>query len=678
MNLRFDPDNEAAFEVARDRIVDGLGGWLREQDMGEEEAGELAHWAGNALDWKWGYSDGDLAVWRRSHVSEYLLDYCPRKVAAPAAACAALPAGLMALLVYLDETGLRDQRTGPLSALVEALEESTPDFFDAMDDPGNFGPGKAIATAMGTDGVDFTDETAVAAWIEEFNSRPGSERAQVIPGPDHDDPEDRQEPVRLPPVAAPDPEAVAASVAAAPVLEDFRRLAEFFGDGRPLTQKGNIRLADARTLGELLGTGDLVDEVIGDRTFKTKSSDDLPVLRRLFAWAKKAGVLRIIHGKALATKRAATLGRDPEWFRRAFDALLDIGPVTSIVSPTGWGAWPEVAAFVDEHALDTLSLLYACDAPLPLAEVTDLLADEVMSAFRFAAVIADDTITSRVGCYVADMMNAFEHAGVLVRDGWDEASGRRRLGGTARLTPAGVQEARRQLLEAGCEAPTTGRHTGSTATALIRDLSDAPWAEFFGELRAWQRERTEEEAAADLAAAALALTDPAMVALAFGGLTDLGAEASEAHVRKLAGEPRLRSDTAVWLVDMGCEPLESLWFPDDLDTFVGVLAQRFLLGGMDCEALLETLALAGDPVAQAACVESLWRSSSGAVTSVLEAIATVHPDKAVAKAARKALFRARSVGGGGGGRGRGGGRAPPRPRGGGRPGAPDPSSASAW
>ena len=61
------------------------------------------------------------------------------------------------------------------------------------------------------------------------------------------------------------------------------------GFGRKLTQTGRIGLADARHLVELLGTGDTIDPKIGDRVFKTKSSEELAHLTRIVEWARPRG-----------------------------------------------------------------------------------------------------------------------------------------------------------------------------------------------------------------------------------------------------------------------------------------------------------------------------------------------------------------------------------------------------
>jgi hypothetical protein len=58
----------------------------------------------------------------------------------------------------------------------------------------------------------------------------------------------------------------------------------------------------------------------------------------------------------------------------------------------------------------------------------------------------------------------------------------------------------------------------------------------------------------------------------------------------------------------------------------------------------DTLGDLGPPAEQANVLERLWRVDSPHTTAVLEAIADGHPDKGVAKAARKALFKRRSAG----------------------------------
>jgi hypothetical protein len=87
----------------------------------------------------------------------------------------------------------------------------------------------------------------------------------------------------------------------------IRAFLAWVGPGRKLTQTGRIGLVDARQLVELLGTGDTIDPKIGDRVFKTRSSEDLPHLNRIVAWAKAARLVRVSGNKLMAVKKNATL-----------------------------------------------------------------------------------------------------------------------------------------------------------------------------------------------------------------------------------------------------------------------------------------------------------------------------------------------------------------------------------
>jgi len=96
---------------------------------------------------------------------------------------------------------------------------------------------------------------------------------------------------------------ISRSLTSIPILPKFRDLVIFLGKGRPLTKKGHLTLADARVLVDLLSTGDEMDPRYGDLTFRTTSSDNLRGLRLIVAWAKKAGLVRVLRGKLVPTKR---------------------------------------------------------------------------------------------------------------------------------------------------------------------------------------------------------------------------------------------------------------------------------------------------------------------------------------------------------------------------------------
>ena len=89
------------------------------------------------------------------------------------------------------------------------------------------------------------------------------------------------------------------------LLEQVQALVEWIGAGR-LTQTGRLTLGDAGVLVPMLGTADRIDPVIGDRVFRTESSQELPRLNLLVEWAKAAGLVRVVGGKLVPVKKNAS------------------------------------------------------------------------------------------------------------------------------------------------------------------------------------------------------------------------------------------------------------------------------------------------------------------------------------------------------------------------------------
>ncbi|MGH3875244.1 MAG: plasmid pRiA4b ORF-3 family protein [Pseudonocardiaceae bacterium] len=148
---------------------------------------------------------------------------------------------------------------------------------------------------------------------------------------------------------------------------DFVR---WVGDGRKLTQKGAVTLADARVLIDRLGTGDEIDPAIGDRVFKTKSSVDLLGLSLIVEWAKAARLVRVVRGRLVPVKKTATLlDRPAELWLALFEVFGQLG---SAFLPTGWGESflrSEFAGGFDA----LLSALHGRDGAVGLDELCDLM-----------------------------------------------------------------------------------------------------------------------------------------------------------------------------------------------------------------------------------------------------------------------------------------------------------------
>lgn len=621
-------------------LLDAFEDWQRRRGVADDDAVGVAIDAALALDWKLSAGDGNLVSWRREHVREFLLDWCPRKLGIPAEEARAIPEAFALFAAFLDETGRLAPGSSPVAHLTIAAASLAEEFVAAMDDPSQFGMAKSLFAAAEADGVDLGDPQQFEEWVEAFNAGPADERHRVLGG---SVPPPRRP--ALPPVVQPSDGDVAASRAAAPILRMFADLAAYVGAGRPLTQKGNLTLADARALVDLLGTGDCMDGRIGGRTFKTRSAAELPRLRLVFAWARKAGVLRVAKGKVVATKAGLAIDGDPAlWFERAADALLAIGPLRCQRLPDHWFSWPQVDELLDRFTVHLLAAPYAVQRPIPLEDLASVAADGVLQAFVFET-LADERVAGRVAVDVTDIVDALALAGVVERIGVEEVPdevliGRRFHGGAVSLTPAGVVTTRRLLEAAGYEAPAAGHFADATATELLAGADGSDIATFCAELEAWRRRRAPDEALRQLADAVVALEDPALCALALAAMADLDAQAAAPLVRRLATLPPLRGMTLSWLVENGFEAEDVLFDPDDPGTLVDVLAHRLVTGGPP--ALAASLALAGDDDRQLALLDRLWRSPSPDTEFVLAALGETHPAKKVAKAARKGLFRRRS------------------------------------
>ncbi len=645
MELRIREGDEAGFGRARDWLVDEFGRWLRDvRRLDPERAEGVAGDAGIALDWKFSYGDGHLGRWTPDDITAFLLGWCPRKLSVAAQDGATIPGSLAEFTDWLATRGLLTRGSAPAAALRAAATGMAGEFTARMADPANFGLAKSLFTAAADYGFDATDEAGLAAWMEALNSLSDSEREAILPDRVFE-PADRAgppAPIRLPLVVLPADAEAEASASAAPVLTMFAKLAAFAGGGRRLTQNGNLSLADARQLVALLDIGDMMDERIGDRVFKTRSSAELPVLALVFAWARKAGVVRVAHGRVLATRRGLALAADPAaMFDRALDALLKMGPVSARYPGNAWRFWPALDQMMDAIAVHLLVPPYAAGGPVPLDVVVDLAEQMVLGAFSFGDGSAGE-LSGPILRVVRTLMDSLELAGVvrLTRAADGEDSGEQVRHEEIGLTPAGMVAVHRRLVDAGFDAPVAGRFADACAADLLVGTDTDDFAALTAEMEAWRLRRTPEQAVTELADAVRRLADPELRNLALAAMTDIGPELAVPHVRKLADDRVARGFALSWLADRGMLAERQLYEPDDPDSFADVLLHRLINGQV--EAMLASLALAGDDASQARLAGEIGRSAAASAEPVLAVIGRDHPSKTVAKAARKALFVWRS------------------------------------
>ncbi|MGW7131350.1 hypothetical protein ACWGIA_23860 [Streptomyces bobili] len=216
--------------------------------------------------------------------------------------------------------------------------------------------------------------------------------------------------------------------------------------------------------------------------------------------------------------------------------------------------------------------------------------------------------------------------------------------GMVRLTPLGLYGLRSRLLEAGFGAPAVGDLVDKGADTLLDGSSGYGPLAARAETEQWLDRREPLAAARELLAAARGSDEgaPLRRLRCQQALSLVGAQAEPA-VRNVLDDPELGGLARVWLSELGAAdvppPSEDLVYWLTIDTLAAQLAAEG--NSEELQALLEGLAQQHSGFFAAA-----WRVGHPATADVLEAMGRLHPDKRIAKEARKAAFKARSQQGG--------------------------------
>lgn len=610
MRYRFGPEDEEAFLAARDELLESY----RAATDGRDDAPD-GFVAAAMLDFKWGYGDGRICDWRRTNVEELLLLHFPGKVTLDEEDFLRVAPDVADFLAFLDERGLL---TGdPLPELRATADALVPEFVDAMRDPSRFGMAKRIVTQMRADGVDTTEQSAIEEWLEGFNARDIEERDDILSGPE-------VEPAALPPIDLPPTEELErAAAAASPLLDRLTAFARYVGKGRKLTQQGFLTLADGRALVGSLGTGDRLDDRIGDRVFRTRSTSELPVLDLTFRWARAAGFVKVQHGRVSITRRGSALGVKPlEDWRAAFEGLMKLESVGSRRA-RGYGPfWADETAWLTQRLPQWLY-------ERPELEV-ERLKEAIWRAIEAAYYVSPEPIIRdsqqrMVGYDVDHVLERFVELGAVTL-----------TDGTMSLTPLGLWATNRWLRARGEIAPVVGEHVGSSASALLAACAEMPLEIAEQEMRTWIGARP-DTAARELAEAARSGALPMMALHALG----LAGKGAEAEVRAMLDVAELRPQAQVWLVRYGFEGPASL--PPEAMQYVFLEALAGQVDGDGPVAAVAHFGTLGPEAEQISFIEGLLRAEQPRTSEILGIVGRYHPSKAVAKAARKTAFKRQAI-----------------------------------
>lgn len=231
-----------------------------------------------------------------------------------------------------------------------------------------------------------------------------------------------------------------AAAGKATLTGQIRLFLDWLGEGRKLTQTGRIGLADARHLVPFLGTGDQIDPVIGDRVFKTTSSQELPYLTRVVEWAKAARLIRVTGTMLVPVRKNAALADKPlDLVLAMLAAYPKLGK--SLFPRNTWRNSLVGDEFTDIGP-EMLTALLTSRGPVPLEALSDTAYDVIADRYVLSGLTDQqhDSLRRMVAVDVAIAMSALHVLGVVVlgRDPDHEEAG-----DSAELTDLGRYAIRR-------------------------------------------------------------------------------------------------------------------------------------------------------------------------------------------------------------------------------------------
>jgi hypothetical protein len=421
-----------------------------------------------------------------------------------------------------------------------------------------------------------------------------------------------------------------------------------WGDGQGTA--GELSTAHRVTGGDSGGTPPRLPPVrLAPREELAAAARVAPLLRAardLARWAERRGAGQQ-EGSAIRPEERAAAAADLELTPSEVDAALRVATATHMLRSgklRGGEAQGDVLASGDAGQL--LAAWAAALEAVLAAEDLDGLATALytvggpvrMEGLFDAYAAAAGTRPGQPGSAPPDQAAALSAVLETLADlgvvelGTEEAAG----GLTVALSPLGVWGVHRRLRAQGWHVPVLGAAGRSGAAGLLATLASCDAEDGEAEITSWLAQRPPAQAAAELVRAA-GSGSPGLRGAAFAVLDRIG-EPAIGEVRDALADPMLRAHASVWLHEHGehaeLRPEDRAWLLVDLGA--GLLEEA---DPVDVVAeLLPDVPGAG----QAEIVAGLWRVDHPGVTDLLTALSEHHPDPGVARAARKAAFKARS------------------------------------
>ncbi|OBC14324.1 hypothetical protein A5784_30600 [Mycobacterium sp. 852013-50091_SCH5140682] len=603
--------------------------------------------AGVFVNWHQARSADALSTVNNDDIVEFLLGWIPENsqpISAEEASTFCFSIG--AFLEFLGDTGrlngghrrgvgLSHLATSLASALHTFMADSAIDPKTILYHPGFNPKGKptylellAKPEQMPADKL----EAELLSRMTEFQTQLADEQAPAIDGVVVD------EPAELPFVYVPPPASEVESVAAAaPLLGTIGALRDYLGSaGKPLTDRGNIKRADGKALIALLDTGDQMDPQIGDQIFRTSTTAHLPGLTSIVDIAKEAGAVRVHKGRLVGLKN---------WSRKSvtdqataiYDAIIELGPLSS--RRPGYEVLELIAELLDSGVVHWLAGILgpggAGDVDELVELVTPMLRDQIepyWPQWKSIEKLARSDV-SRIFQTLAD-------AGVVEWTGRREVSGSftpYRTGGVIRLTALGRHVVPRHLEEAGYHLRRVDDIADAPAHVLIATLDMVTDEQRQSVIDAWQPSADVADRIRQIVDFVGSTDGPALRLKGIATLDSFDSYDVGLAVRVLLDGPA-GGHAALYLLSRGLADETEVGDRIGIGEFIDVLAASLDNPDELCELFSE----APNTADQYDALDQMWRYPSPYTEAVLDTLGRHHPDRKLAKAARKSAMRHRS------------------------------------
>ena len=614
VRLRFDPGDEDAYHDARDALLDELGDWL---DGSEQERAAAVADVRIFLDWRYHDSSGVLDEFAPKDLTEFLLEWCPHQFRGHPNGAPYLCNAIAVYVDFMSATGRLIGGADRAARLRKLATDLAPTVAAEMSDP---------TSEVAAFSSDDEDERLQAA-LDEIEARYGPS--------EFEEPEPYELPFLYIPPRVPEVEAVAA---AAPLLAKVDALRDYLSsEGEPLTQKGNLKLADGRALIALLETGDEMDPQIGDKTWRTSSTANLPYLNFILDIAKDAGAVRV-HQRRLVPVNAWAGRTALQRADALFASIVQLGPLESLYSGRIWYL-DDLHELLDDGIVHWLAPLLADDtAELPFQSFLEW-AQSVVSR-RIAPYVTrwlndldeyTDRYMGRIFEVLADVgvvrwRNRIERPQEYGRSYW--------TGGFVMLSALGRHLLPDYLDRAGYVLRRAESVADADGADLIEALLSVPETQHAAVLAHWQAGRPAVERVQMLTEAIASSDSAAGRSVGFAALDVFDIGVVEPLVRQLL-DTQVAGHAALWLIARDPADAATLGSFVDIAVFIDVLS-----ADLDApEELCRTFTEMSEPLQ---LLENIWRHPAPETALVLDALGRHLPNRALAKAARKAAVRHRS------------------------------------